>query len=49
VFLFKGDRLSRVEYASRAESTPLLSFHMGKNTRGRKDYFMERLFVLAKK
>ncbi len=39
-------RLSKVEYAPRAESTPIFNLYMGKNTPERKDYIMERLVVL---
>jgi DNA gyrase/topoisomerase IV subunit B len=44
---FIGDnmRLSRVEYAPRSESGPILDFYMGKNTPDRKDYIMESLVV----
>ncbi len=44
-FIGKEMRLSKVEYAPRAESTPILNFYMGKNTPERKDYIMERLVV----
>ena len=36
-------RLSKVEYAPKVESGPILTFYMGKNTPERKDYIMERL------
>ncbi len=44
---FIGDdmRLSKVEYAPRAESGPIFNFYMGKNTPERKDYIMEKLVV----
>ena len=38
-------RLSKVEYAPRAESGPILNFYMGKNTPERKDYIMDKLVV----
>ena len=38
-------RLSKVEYAPRAESAPIFNFYMGKNTPERKDYIMEQLVV----
>ena len=44
-FIGKQMRLSKVEYAPRAESTPILNFYMGKNTPERKDYIMDRLVV----
>ncbi len=44
-FIGKEMRLSKVEYAPRAESAPILSFYMGKNTPERKDYIMDRLVV----
>lgn len=44
-FIGKEMRLSKVEYAPRAESTPILTFYMGKNTPERKDYIMDRLVV----
>jgi len=44
-FIGKEMRLSRVEYAPRAESTPILNFYMGKNTPERKDYIMDKLVV----
>jgi hypothetical protein len=31
--------------SSRAESTPILNFYMGKNTPERKDYIMDKLVV----
>ncbi|MGD0537524.1 MAG: toprim domain-containing protein [Verrucomicrobiota bacterium] len=44
---FIGDamRLSQVEYASKPEAAPILTFYMGKNTPERKDYIMEHLVV----
>ena len=44
-FIGKEMRLSKVEYAPRAESSPIFNFYMGKNTPERKDYIMERLVV----
>jgi DNA gyrase subunit B/topoisomerase-4 subunit B len=44
-FIGKSMRLSRVEYAPRAESAPILNFYMGKNTPERKDYIMDSLVV----
>ncbi len=44
-FIGKQMRLSKVEYAPRAESTPILDFYMGKNTPERKDYIMDSLVV----
>ena len=44
-FIGKEMRLSKVEYAPRAESAPIFNFYMGKNTPERKDYIMERLVV----
>jgi len=44
-FIGKQMRLSKVEYAPRVESSPILNFYMGKNTPERKDYIMERLVV----
>jgi DNA gyrase/topoisomerase IV subunit B len=38
-------RLSKVEYAPRAESGQIFDFYMGKNTPERKDYIMEKLVV----
>ena len=35
----------RVEYAPRAESGPIFTFYMGKNTPERKDYIMDKLVV----
>jgi hypothetical protein len=36
-FIGKEMRLSKVEYAPRAESGPIFNFYMGKNTPERKD------------
>ena len=44
-FIGKEMRLSKVEYAPRAESVPIFNFYMGKNTPERKDYIMENLVV----
>jgi topoisomerase IV subunit B len=44
-FIGKSMRLSRVEYAPRAESAPIFDFYMGKNTPERKDYIMDHLVV----
>jgi topoisomerase-4 subunit B len=44
-FIGKEMRLSKVEYAPRAESGPIFSFYMGKNTPERKDYVMDKLVV----
>jgi topoisomerase IV subunit B len=44
-FIGKEMRLSRVEYAPRAESAPIFNFYMGKNTPERKDYIMDKLVV----
>lgn len=44
-FIGKEMRLSKVEYASRGESTPIFDFYMGKNTPERKDYIMDSLVV----
>ena len=44
-FIGKQMRLSKVEYAPRAESVPILDFYMGKNTPERKDYIMDSLVV----
>ena len=38
-------RLSKVEYAPRAESGPIFNFYMGKNTPERREYIMENLIV----
>ncbi len=44
-FIGKEMRLSKVEYAPRAESGQIFDFYMGKNTPERKDYIMEKLVV----
>jgi len=44
-FIGKEMRLSKVEYAPRAGSTPILNFYMGKNTPERKDYITDKLVV----
>ena len=44
-FIGKEMRLSKVEYAPRAESGPIFNFYMGKNTLERKDYIMDKLVV----
>jgi topoisomerase-4 subunit B len=44
-FIGPDMRLSRVEYAPRIESAPILTFYMGKNTPERKGYIMDRLVV----
>ena len=44
-FIGKEMRLSKVEYAPRAESGPIFNFYMGKNTPERKDYIMDKLVV----
>ena len=44
-FIGKQMRLSKVEYAPRAESGPIFTFYMGKNTPERKDYIMDKLVV----
>jgi DNA gyrase subunit B/topoisomerase-4 subunit B len=44
-FIGKKMRLSKVEYAPRTESAPILNFYMGKNTPERKDYIMDSLVV----
>ena len=38
-------RLSKVEYAPRAQSGLIFNFYMGKNTPARKDYIMDKLVV----
>ena len=38
-------RLSKVEYAPRAESGPIFSFYMGKKSPERKEYIMNKLVV----
>jgi DNA gyrase subunit B/topoisomerase-4 subunit B len=44
-FIGKEMRLSKIEYAPRAESGPIFNFYMGKNTPERKDYIMDKLVV----
>jgi DNA gyrase/topoisomerase IV subunit B len=44
-FIGKQMRLSKIEYAPRAESAPIFDFYMGKNTPERKDYIMDSLVV----
>jgi len=44
-FIGKQMRLSKVEYAPRADSGPIFNFYMGKNTPERKDYIMDKLVV----
>jgi topoisomerase-4 subunit B len=44
-FIGKEMRLSKIEYAPKAESGPIFNFYMGKNTPERKDYIMDRLVV----
>jgi hypothetical protein len=44
-FIGKEMRLSKVEYAPRAESGPIFTFYTGKNTPERKDYIMDKLIV----
>ena len=44
-FIGKQMRLSKIEYAPRAESAPIFNFYMGKNTPERKDYIMDSLVV----
>src|ERR1017187_9833548 len=44
-FIGKQMRLSKIEYAPRAESGPIFNFYMGKNTPERKDYIMDSLVV----
>src|SRR5271154_6101185 len=44
-FIGKEMRLSKIEYAPRAESGPIFNFYMGKNTPERKDYIMDKLIV----
>jgi DNA gyrase/topoisomerase IV subunit B len=44
-FIGKEMRLSKVEYAPRAESGPIFNFYIGKNTPERKDYIMDKLVV----
>ena len=44
-FIGKEMRLSKVEYAPRAQSGPIFNLYMGKNTPERKDYIMDKLVV----
>src|SRR5580698_6826534 len=44
-FISKDMRLSKVEYAPRTESGPILDFYMGKNAPERKDFIMDSLVV----
>ena len=44
-FIGKEMKLSKVEYAPRTESAPILDFYMGKNTPERKDFIMDSLVV----
>jgi hypothetical protein len=44
-FIGKEMRLSKVEYAPRADSGPIFNFCMGRYTPGRKAYIMEKLVV----
>ena len=44
-FIGKEMRLSKIEYAPKAESGPIFTFYMGKNTPERKDYIMDKLVV----
>src|SRR5260221_707028 len=44
-FIRQEIRTSKMEYGPRAESAPIFTFYMGKNTPERKDYIMERLVV----
>ncbi len=44
-FIGKDMRLSKVEYATKAEISGILTFYMGKNTPERKDYIMDHLVV----
>jgi DNA gyrase/topoisomerase IV subunit B len=46
-FIGREMRLSRVEYAPKAEAWGILSFYMGKNTPERRDYIMGHLVVPA--
>jgi topoisomerase IV subunit B len=41
-------RLSKVEYAPRPESAPILNFYMGKNTPECKNYIIDSLVVPVK-
>ena len=44
-FIGKEMRLSKVEYAPRAESGPIFNFYMGKNTPERQEFIIENLKV----
>ena len=44
-FIGSQMRLSKVEYALRAESGPISNFNMGRNTPERKDRIMDSLVV----
>ncbi len=44
-FIGKEMRLNKVEHATKAEASGILTFYMGKNTPERKDYIMENLVV----
>lgn len=44
-FIGKEMRLSKVEYAPRAESGPIFNFYMGENTPERKNYIMDKQVV----
>jgi len=44
-FIVKVMRLSKVEYAPRAEPGPIFNFYMGQNTAERKYYIMDSLIV----
>ena len=46
-FIGKEMRLSKVEYAPRAESGPIFNFCMGKNTPEREDCIMNKLVGLV--
>ena len=48
-FIGKQMRLSKIEYAPRAESAPIFNFYIGKNTPERKDYIMDSLVVPVNK
>ena len=45
-FIGEEMRLSKVEYAPRAESGPIFNFYMGKNTRERREYIMDNLVIV---
>jgi DNA gyrase/topoisomerase IV subunit B len=44
-FIGKEMRLSRVEFAARAEAANILGFYMGRNTPERRNYIMNHLVV----